>query len=171
MTARLAAPLLLLALSPIACATSTAVPRPFPGSARTAPAAPPAAPAAHGAHPADPIIQTALTLRGVPYRNGGSDPAGFDCSGFVQYVFGQFGIRLPREVREQYGSGARARLRDAEPGDLVFFTTVAPGPSHVGVIIGNGEFIHAPSSRGVVRVERVDSSYWAPRIVGVRRVR
>jgi len=62
------------------------------------------------------------------------------------------------------------RFADVRPGDLVFFHTVASGPTHVGIAIGGGEFVHAPSSRGVVRVERLDSSYWGPRVVSVRRV-
>jgi cell wall-associated NlpC family hydrolase len=116
------------------------------------------------------LSATALALRGVPYRNGGSDPSGFDCSGFVQYVFGQHGMPLPRTVGEIYGLGQRIEARGIAPGDLVFFTTVAPGASHVGIAIGGDEFVHAPSSRGEVRVERMSGSYWAPRFVGARRI-
>jgi cell wall-associated NlpC family hydrolase len=116
------------------------------------------------------LISTALRFRGVPYRNGGSDPSGFDCSGFVQYVFGQLGTLLPREVREQYQLGRSVDLDDVQAGDLIFFETVGRGASHVGMAIGGGEFVHAPSSRGVVRVERYDAEYWARRFVGARRV-
>ncbi len=116
------------------------------------------------------LIATALEFRGAPYRNGGSTPAGFDCSGFTQFVFAKQGRSLPREVADQYTVGRSVRPDGARPGDLVFFTTVAPGASHVGLVIGRGEFVHAPSSRGVVRVERYDSSYWGPRLVGVRRI-
>jgi len=111
-----------------------------------------------------------MMYRGVPYRNGGSDPSGFDCSGFVQWVFAQNGIRLPREVRDQYGAGTQIDRRDVQPGDLLFFETVSRGASHVGVAIGGDEFVHAPSSNGVVRVERVTSTYWSRRFVGARRV-
>ena len=90
----------------------------------------------------------------MPYRNGGSDPSGFDCSGFVQWVFAQHGVPLPREVREQFRGGQKIDPRDVQPGDLVFFETVSRGASHVGVAIGGDQFVHAPSSRGVVRVER-----------------
>jgi cell wall-associated NlpC family hydrolase len=115
-------------------------------------------------------VATALAFRGVRYVNGGSDPSGFDCSGLVQYVFGQHGTPMPREVRDQYRTGWKVDKRDVQPGDLVFFQTVSRGASHVGVAIGDGQFVHAPSSRGVVRVERYDGSYWSSRFVGARRV-
>ena len=111
-----------------------------------------------------------MRLRGIPYRNGGSDPSGFDCSGFVQWVFAQNGVRLPREVRGQYDAGRKIDLRDVKPGDLLFFETVSRGASHVGVAIGGDQFVHAPSSQGVVRVERVSSTYWSKRFVGARRI-
>jgi cell wall-associated NlpC family hydrolase len=115
-------------------------------------------------------VATALGYRGVPYRYGGSDPAGFDCSGFVQYVFRQVGTALPREVRDQYEVGRRIGRDEIGPGDLVFFETVSRGASHVGLAIGDGQFIHAPSSTGVVRIERLAAGYWASRFVGARRV-
>jgi cell wall-associated NlpC family hydrolase len=111
-----------------------------------------------------------MMLRGIPYRNGGSDPSGFDCSGFVQWVFGQNGVHLPREVRKQYDEGRKIDLRDVQAGDLVFFETVSHGASHVGLAIGGDQFVHAPSSTGVVRVERFTANYWAMRFVGARRV-
>ena len=117
-----------------------------------------------------PLLSTALALRGIPYKNGGSDMSGFDCSGFVQYVFWQHGLPLPREVREQYRVGEKIDRDDVQPGDLVFFETVSDGASHVGIALGNHEFVHAPSSRGAVRVERYTSSYWDERWVGARRV-
>jgi cell wall-associated NlpC family hydrolase len=116
------------------------------------------------------IVTTAMMNRGVPYRDGGSDPTGFDCSGFVQWVFARNGVRLPREVRDQYGAGAQIDLRAVKPGDLLFFETVSRGASHVGVAIGGDDFIHAPSSNGVVRVERFTSTYWSRRFVGARRI-
>jgi cell wall-associated NlpC family hydrolase len=105
----------------------------------------------------------------VPYRNGGADPQGFDCSGFVWYVFGRHGVALPRTVGEQFRAG-RPQPGGLEPGDLVFFTTVAPGASHVGIALGGDEFVHAPSSTGQVRVERLSAPYWASRFVGARRI-
>ena len=152
---------------------TVATPRPFPGAAvppRPAPALPSPEPlASAGAlHPA--VISLALSLQGTPYRNGGSDPTGFDCSGFVQWVFAQQGLALPREVKDQYRVGSEVDSRDILPGDLVFFETVSSGASHVGIALGGGEFVHAPSSRGVVRTERYTSSYWGGRWVGARRI-
>jgi cell wall-associated NlpC family hydrolase len=172
--------LVLIALSATACATTggTPRPRPFPGAPLPPTSAPEPAPPPVGPPVVVPpapvaptaIVSTAMTLRGIPYRNGGSDPSGFDCSGFVQWVFAQNGIRLPREVREQYDAGQTIDLRDVKPGDLLFFETVSRGASHVGLAIGGDQFVHAPSSTGVVRVERFTATYWAMRFVGARRV-
>ncbi|HXG88050.1 MAG TPA: C40 family peptidase [Vicinamibacterales bacterium] len=157
------------------CASTGAVPRPFPlpGGAH-----PPASPAGEGAAAAVmapstdgySISSTALSLRGAPYRNGGADPGGFDCSGFVSYVFAQHGLRMPREVRKQYEVGKDVTTAALAPGDLVFFTTVAPGASHVGIIVGGDQFVHAPSTNGVVRVEHLSTRYWADRFLGAKRV-
>ena len=116
------------------------------------------------------MVHTALGFLGVPYRNGGIDPSGFDCSGFVQYVLARHGLVIPREVRDQYLTGREIDLKDAQPGDLIFFETVSRGASHVGLIVGEGRFVHAPSSRGVVRVEAYIANYWSARIVGARRI-
>jgi len=115
----------------------------------------------------DAVLRTALSLRGTPYRNGGSDPQGFDCSGFTQWVFAQSGWTLPRETREQYRVGAPISRGQVQPGDLVFFTTTARGASHVGIALGGDSFVHAPSSKGVVRVESMSLPYWDKRFVGV----
>jgi cell wall-associated NlpC family hydrolase len=167
--------LVLIAALSTACASTGAVPRPFPSPDRTAAPAPAASAAPDAAARSRPfdeyaLVGTALSLRGVPYRNGGSDPTGFDCSGFTQYVFGQHGVQLPREVREQFSAGTRIDPPDVQPGDLLFFSIGGGSATHVGIAIGSDEFIHAPSSTGVVRVERVGSSYWAPRFVGARRI-
>ena len=155
-------------------------PRPFPGAAlppdMTAPPTatieqpPPAVEQPVPVAPAPDVIVTAMSYRGVPYRNGGSDPAGFDCSGFVQWVFAQLGTALPREVRRQFDVGVTVDRDDIQPGDLVFFETVARGASHVGIALDAETFIHAPSSNGVVRVERYTSEYWKKRYLGARRV-
>jgi cell wall-associated NlpC family hydrolase len=118
----------------------------------------------------DAVVHTALMYLGTPYRNGGSDPAGFDCSGLVQYVFARHGEVLPREVREQFQRGRTVDLDEVAAGDLVFFETVSRGASHVGIALGDGRFVHAPSSRGVVRVEPYTATYWAKRFVGARRL-
>lgn len=146
-----------------------ATPRPFPG-ANVPRTGQPEATASAAAATRPEIVGLALSLRGTPYRNGGSDPSGFDCSGFVQWVFAQHGMALPREVRQQYGIGREVESDEIRPGDLVFFETVAKGASHVGIALGGGEFVHAPSSRGVVRIERYTNGYWADRWVGARRI-
>ena len=147
-----------------------AIPAPEGAEAPAAPAAPvaPVAPVA----PADgyALSGTALSLRGAPYRAGGVDPNGFDCSGFVRYVYQQHGMAVPREVREQFRIGKTVDRGRLKPGDLVFFSTVAPGASHVGIVIGGDQFIHAPSERGVVRVENLSSQYWSTRYIGAKRV-
>jgi len=185
---------LALAAGSAACASTGATPKPFPmtGSpvARSTPppdAAPlPPSAAAPVTLPSDApasgtvsapgplddyaLVGTALALRGTPYRNGGSDPAGFDCSGFTQYVFAQYGVALPRGVRDQFQVGKTVRPEDLAPGDIVFFSTTDPGPSHVAIVIGGDEFVHAPSSTGVVRVEHLSAGYWAQRYIGARRL-
>jgi cell wall-associated NlpC family hydrolase len=111
-----------------------------------------------------------MDLRGIPYRNGGADLRGFDCSGFTQDVFAQVGRPLPRETREQFMLGDVVAVGQQAPGDLVFFSTTAPGASHVGIALGGDAFVHAPSSRGVVRVESLSLPYWSKRLIGIRRI-
>ena len=164
-------------------AGTTAIPAPADPSAPPVAANPPVAPPASTPATAAPVPSrgghadgyalsgTALSLRGAPYRNGGVDPvAGFDCSGLVKYVYAQHGVALPREVREQFRVGKNVDKDQLEPGDLVFFSTVAPGASHVGIVIGGDQFVHAPSERGVVRVESLSQSYWSTRYIGAKRV-
>lgn len=167
--------IILLAMPLVAaCASSGAVPQPFPtpGGTRTPPRAASPAPLPPAIPTADTyaIVGTALSLRGAPYRNGGSDPSGFDCSGFVWYVFNQHGIQVGRTVNEQFRQGLDVSRSTLEAGDLVFFQTESAGPTHVGMVVGGDEFVHAPSSRGDVRVERMSSGYWAARYVGARRM-
>jgi cell wall-associated NlpC family hydrolase len=162
-----------------ACASTGATPRPFPmpGAPASAPPSgtPPRTASAPGrgssAKPdAYAITGTALSLRGTPYRNGGTDPSGFDCSGFTRYVFEQHGVTLPRAVVDQFKAGKAVRADELTSGDLIFFTTTAPGASHVAIALGGDEFIHAPSSTGVVRVERLSAGYWSQRFIGARRM-
>ncbi len=164
--------ILAVALGAAACATTGQAPQPFPRPGRSAPSpsAPPAGPPAPGPADAYGITSTALDLRGTPYRDGGADPSGFDCSGFVWYVFGRHGIPLPRTVREQYRTGTPVAGGALQPGDLVFFDIDGGGVSHVGIALGGDEFIHAPSSNGEVRVERLSVNYWASRFLSARRV-
>ncbi len=160
------------------CAATAGTPRPFPR-----PGTPPETPveglpnagiAPTSASPARTggyeISGTALSLRGVPYRNGGADASGFDCSGLVWYVFARHGIMLPRTVAEQYRAGTSVAPSELQEGDLVFFSTTGPGATHVGIVVGGDSFVHAPTSTGVVRVEHLAAAYWSARFLGARRV-
>ena len=117
---------------------------------------------------ADKIIATAKQYIGVPYVWGGSTPAGFDCSGYVKYVFDKHGISLPRTAATQYSAGTAVSKANLKMGDLVFF---GPGSSitHVGIYMGDGTFIHASSSKGVT-ITSMNNSYWSARYYGARRV-
>ena len=189
-------------LSSAACATSGAVPRPFPGAGTSGATGAISAVGATGAIPApiapdapitpDPtapiapvapdllsrrfdgraIAQFAMGFRGVPYRLGGADPGGFDCSGLVQYVFAQYGVAVPRVVEQQWEIGDKIRPSEITPGDLIFFNTNKRGgdASHVAIAISKDSFVHAPNSSGVVRIETLGSAYWGSRYLGARRI-
>lgn len=116
------------------------------------------------------LLQTAKSYIGVPYKFGGTTPKAFDCSGYLQYVFAQNGITIPRTADEQYKLGLRTQSsQQLVPGDLVFFTTYAPGASHCGIYLGDGNFIHASSSKGV-RVDSLSNTYWAPKFLGGKHI-
>ena len=116
---------------------------------------------------AQALTRSALRFLGVPYVFGGTTTSGFDCSGFVQHVFGMLGVALPRTADAQYDAGKRA-VGGPHAGDLVFFDTYG-GVSHVGIYLGGGKFVHASSSHGVM-VSRLSESYWAARYVGAKRL-
>lgn len=119
------------------------------------------------------IVATAKRYIGTPYRFGGTSPSGFDCSGFVQFVYGQHGISVPRTTTSQAGAGTTVSRRDLKAGDLVIFSnTYRAGPSHAGIYIGNGDFIHASSgsnSRGVT-ISNLNQNYYNSRFSYGRRV-
>lgn len=115
------------------------------------------------------VVQNAMGYMGVPYVFGGSSPSGFDCSGFVMYVFGGAGISLPRTADVQYEVGTPVEKSDLRAGDLVFFTTYTYGPSHVGISLGGDKFIHASSSKGVT-IDTLNRGYWISTYIGARRV-
>ena len=165
--------MLAAALAVSACgARGGHIPRPFPGADPPAAAPVTDPPGAARMRPFDPssVTATALSLRGAPYAWGGETPGGFDCSGFTHYVYAQHGIPIPRVAAHQYHAGAAVDRKNVQPGDLVFFSTVAPGPSHVGLAIGGGEFVYASSGRGEVIVGRLGARYWRRRYVGARRI-
>ena len=185
-----------LVVASVACATSGGGPTPYPFPSPTArgggvlppgtpaaPATPAEAPAAVGTAPALPtaalaappmaraVVTRALDYLGTPYRRGGATPGGgFDCSGLTQYVFQQEGITIPRTVLEQFGIGKKVDPDHVRAGDLLFFSTSGRGASHVGIALGDGSFVHAPTSRGTVRIEALSGRYWATRLLGARRV-
>lgn len=115
------------------------------------------------------VLRNASSFMGVPYRMGGTTPRAFDCSGFTQHVFAMNGVKLPRTADVQYNAGVGVARGHEQPGDLVFFETYLPGPSHVGIYIGDSKFIHASSSRGVT-VSSLKESYYRNVYIGARRV-
>ena len=115
------------------------------------------------------LTRSALRFLGTPYVFGGTSPtSGFDCSAYVQHVFAMVGIHLPRTADAQYYAG-HPTTGGLRAGDLVFFQTYEPGPSHVGIYLGHGEFAHASSSHGVM-VSHLNDSYWAARYIGAKRL-
>jgi cell wall-associated NlpC family hydrolase len=113
------------------------------------------------------IVRTAERYIGAPYRHGGATPRGFDCSGYVMYVYKQNGILLPRQVHRQYDAGRHISLGRAQPGDLVFFRISGRrNLSHVGIYMGGGRFIHAPRSGKRVTYANIDKPYWKKRYRG-----
>ena len=115
------------------------------------------------------ILRAAYSVIGTPYVFGGTSPYGFDCSGFTQYAFKRAGVYIPRTADSQLYYGKRISMSQLRPGDLVFFETYLPGPSHVGIYIGDGKFIHASSSKGVT-ISRLSQPYYAARYLGAKRV-
>jgi len=121
---------------------------------------------------AQDTIDQAMDLLGIRYRRGGSSPeAGFDCSGFVSHVFREgLGMVLPRSSKEMSKSGQEVSREELRPGDLVFFNTMRRAFSHVGIYLGDNQFVHAPRTGGRVRIEDLNHSYWTKRFNGARRV-
>src|SRR5699024_263425 len=113
------------------------------------------------------LISQARSLIGSPYVWGGVSPSGFDCSGFIQYVFDQKNITIPRTVSEIWNFSTP--VDSASVGDLVFFETYKAGPSHMGIYIGDGQFIHAGESNGVTTAH-ISDSYWKDRYVVAKRL-
>ena len=118
------------------------------------------------------VVFRALSLLGVNYRFGGSTPtSGLDCSGLVMYVFNEVtGLKLPRRSDDMSRVGGSIDRSELQAGDLVFFNTMRFPFSHVGIFIGNGQFVHAPSTGSTVRVENMNLAYWQSRFNGARRL-
>lgn len=117
------------------------------------------------------LLAAAMSLRDIRYVRGGRDPStGFDCSGFVRYVFAHaIGLQLPSTSATQFMAGVKVKRADIKPGDLVFFHTRGRRISHVGIYISNGRFIHSPTTGKSVEISSLDDGYWAKRFVGAKR--
>ncbi len=170
------APTIVRALALVAVATLAACGRPDVRPTSPAPSAAPTrtwTPVA----PADPaaanaVLMRAISLVGTPYRFGGNTPeGGFDCSGLVNYVFrDMLDLRLPRTSRELYAyQGPKIEPGRLATGDLVFFGS-GGNVTHVGIYVGEGRFVHAPSTGGTVRLDHLDGHYWRTAYTGSRRV-
>lgn len=117
------------------------------------------------------VLNVANRLRDIRYKRGGREPStGFDCSGFVRYVFRQgIGADLPNTSAAQFSTGQKIARNDLRRGDLVFFRIAGKRISHVGIYVGDGEFIHAPSSGKRVSVSRLAEPYWSHHFAGAKR--
>jgi cell wall-associated NlpC family hydrolase len=111
------------------------------------------------------VVGIAMQFLGTPYRWGGASPSGFDCSGFIMYVFAQIGVSLPHNAAAQYGYGTPVSRDQLQPGDLVFFN----GLGHAGIYVGGGSFIHSPHTGDVVKISSM-SGWYASTFVGGRRL-
>ncbi|WP_390882786.1 C40 family peptidase [Kingella oralis] len=121
---------------------------------------------------ADELISNAMGFIGVAYRFGGTSPTGFDCSGFMQYVFRKaFAVNLPRTSAAQASVGSYVSRSELRPGDMVFFRTHGSRISHVGMYIGNDRFIHAPRTGKRIEITSLSSKYWNARYATARRVK
>lgn len=115
-------------------------------------------------------LSIASDMVGSPYRYGGADPRGFDCSGLVYYAYRKAGIQISRTTAEQYRQSKRVTVSQLQPGDLLFFTISRDKLSHVGIYAGKGRFIHAPSSGRLVSYASLDDPYWRRRLIGAGRL-
>ena len=128
-------------------------------------------PSLASANSATSVVNTARAYIGTPYVYGGTTTSGFDCSGYIQYVFKQAGISLPRTTGQLHALGTSVAKSELKAGDLVFFNTSGKGVSHAGIYIGSKNFIHASSSKGVMISSINDPAYWGSRYIGAKRVK
>lgn len=160
-------PILLLAAALAGCGGGRQAVRPQPPTHRAWPVVQPENPAA-----ANAVLMRAFSLVGTPYRYGGNTPeGGFDCSGLVNYVYRDtLDVRLPRTSRDLAAfQGPKIRPERLAAGDLVFFGQ-GGNVSHVGIYVGEGRFVHAPSTGGTVRLDHLDGAYWRDHYTGAKRV-
>jgi murein DD-endopeptidase len=119
---------------------------------------------------ASKAADTAVSMLGKPYKYGGNTPTGFDCSGLVHYSYSRVGVDVSRDTRTLKTQTSLTRVSDLRRGDLLFFDQEGQKSSHVGIFIGDGRFVHAPSTGGKVRTEKLDAKYWQKHFVEARRV-
>lgn len=119
-------------------------------------------------HPS-PLVNTALSQLNRPYRYGGHSPRGFDCSGLVYYAHLRNGISIPRTTRDQHRHALSVSLSELSPGDLLFFRETRRKPSHVGLYVGDGRFVHASTSQQAVKLSRLNDPYWQKHLLGAGR--
>jgi murein DD-endopeptidase len=119
---------------------------------------------------ADEAASQAAKMIGRPYRFGGSAPSGFDCSGLVQYSYRNAGVKLPHSTEQQRAMGRPVRVEELRRGDLLFFNQEGKKYGHVGMYLGRGMFVHAPSSGKTVRSDRLEAPYWKKHLTEVRRL-
>jgi murein DD-endopeptidase len=150
--------ILLLVLALAGCASTRPAPTASGGSTRPSNAA-----------PADRAAALAATMVGKPYKYGGSSPSGFDCSGLVQYSFKQAGVSLPHNTVQQRAASRLVNVAELRRGDLLFFNQEGKKHGHVGIYLGDGKFVHAPSSGKSVRSDVLSNPYWKKHLSEVRR--
>lgn len=119
------------------------------------------------------LLVNAVSLIGIPYRYGGTSPAtGMDCSGFLNYIFKQsLKISLPRTAAEIAKVGSAISRTELKPGDLVLFNTTGRANSHIGLYMGNDQFIHAPRTGRNIGIDSLNNSYWKKHYTGARRIK
>lgn len=118
---------------------------------------------------AEAVLEYAKQFVGIRYRSGGDSPSGFDCSGYVRYVYNNFNIDLDRTAAGQSNNGTSVKRDELQPGDLVFFNTSGSGISHSGIYVGDNQFIHSSSSKGIT-IDSMSDGYWSPKFRGGSRI-
>ena len=126
---------------------------------------------AAGKNRRESLVETAKSFIGTRYVSGGKSASGFDCSGFVMYVYGRYNIKLPSTSEGQYLAGKPVLLKDAAAGDIVCFKINGKKVSHVGIYLGNSKFIHSPVPQKNVRIESISTEYWEKRFFAVVRIK
>lgn len=116
------------------------------------------------------VVSAANKVMGTKYVYGGTTTKGFDCSGFIGYVYKKVGVKLPRTSAAMYKTGKKVSKKNLQTGDLVFFNTSGKGVSHAGIYIGKGKFVHSSSSKGVSVAKINDPYYWGSKYIGAKRV-